>query len=69
MSQEPVWVVKSLTKWEDFEPSIPHPLMGGVKGPKGCIGCMLVFSDYTSAVAYAGDQNKVQAAFMPSPSA
>lgn len=65
MTEEPVWIVKSLTKWEAFEPSIPHPLMGGVKGPKGSIGCMLVFEDYEAAVEYAGSPSKVQAAVMP----
>lgn len=66
VSEEPVWIIRSLTKWEDFEPNKPyHRFIGGVKGPKGCIGCMLVFDDYAAAVAYAGDQSKVQAAYMP----
>lgn len=65
MSEEPVWVIKSLTKWEDFEPRLYTTLTGGVKGPNGCIGCMLVFDDYAAAVEHAGDQSKVQAAFMP----
>lgn len=61
-----LWAVKQFVAWEEFEPNFYHPLLGGVKGPDGCIGCMLVFDDYQKALAYVEyEPSRLQAVTRP----
>lgn len=50
MGENAMWCVLRLCSWEDFEPTIPLPILGGVKAPDGCIGFMPVYESKEAAL-------------------
>ena len=50
-----MFVVMTMRKWDDFEPNMPiSPILGGVKGPKGSCGFLVVYESREAAIAVEG---------------
>lgn len=56
------YIVMRVTPWDAFEPTLPMPIIGGVRGPDGSTGFLAVFDDRAKAEAWAEGSQVMTAA-------